>query len=146
MGFRLAGGHAGAGRSWGPSEPRPRKLAGTLPDSSASADAGPVPNIGNEANFVEIDQGDGTSALYLHLSQIDPAVLEDARHGGQVRTGDRLGWSGRTGNTGCHPHLHFQVQADSTNGGQSVPIAFGDCEVPAGGATVTSDNANSSFP
>ena len=44
------------------------------------------------------------------------------------------------------PHLHFQVQANSTNWGQSVPIAFGDCEVPAGGATVTSDNANSNFP
>ena len=53
--------------------------------------------------------------------------------------------SGSIGRT-SGPHLYFQVQADSTNGGQSVPIAFGDCEVPAGGATVTSDNANSSFP
>ena len=53
--------------------------------------------------------------------------------------------SGSIGRT-SGPHLHFQVQADSTNWGQSVPIAFGDCEVPAGGATVTSDNANSNFP
>ena len=30
--------------------------------------------IGNEANFVEIDHGDGTSALYLHLSQVAPAI------------------------------------------------------------------------
>src|SRR5688572_15577123 len=37
------------------------------------------------------------------------------------------------------------VLADSTNWGQSVAIAFNDCEVPTAGDTATSNNANSSF-
>ena len=128
----------------------PADHCGSLRVGSDSGVGGAPSNIGNEANFVEIDQGDGTSALYLHLSRVDPAVLADARTGQPVRAGDRLGWSGRTGNTGCHPHLHFQVEytvpADWFT--YSLPVVFADADVlrhdpsgiPQEGATYISDN------
>lgn len=108
------------------------------------------PTIGNQANFVRIDHGDGTSALYLHLSVVDPAVEAKARSGGTVVRGELLGRSGRTGLTGCRPHLHFQVErtvpADWYT--ESLPIAFGDPDVlartgdgtPAEGAGYVSGN------
>lgn len=107
-------------------------------------------NMGNQANLVLVDHGDGTSALYLHLSAVDPAVEDKVKTGGTVTAGDRLGWSGKTGMTGCIAHLHFQVErsvrADWYT--ESLPISFGDPDViaqasdgmPVEGATYTSGN------
>ncbi len=108
------------------------------------------PLIGNQANFVLIDHRDGTSALYLHLSSVDPLIEEKARSGGTVARGEVLGRSGRTGLTGCQPHLHFQVQpsvrADWFT--DSIPIHFVDRDVvartpdgvPVEGESYVSDN------
>lgn len=107
--------------------------------------------IGNQANLVRIDHGDGTSALYLHLSSVDPAIEAKAKAGGSVARGEVLGRSGRTGLTCCVPHLHFQVEktvrADWYT--ESLPISFTDADVlaqnpdgvPAEGGTYLSSNS-----
>ena len=91
------------------------------------------PAIGNQANFVLIDHGDGTSALYLHLSQVSPAIEAKAKAKGPVVQGEVLGLSGKTGFTQCRPHLHFQVQnsAAADWATASVPISFADDDVVA---------------
>ena len=90
-------------------------------------------SMGNQTNLVRIDHGDGTSALYLHLSAVDPAIEAKARSGGPVARGELLGRSGRTGLTGCRPHLHFQVERTTPADWYtaSLPIGFGDPDVLA---------------
>ncbi len=124
-------------------------------DVSASAaghpEAGIVSQfIGNEANFVEIDHGDGTSALYLHLSAVSPEIERKAKTGERVAQGEVLGLSGKTGYTQCVPHLHFQVEtsvkADWFT--DSLPVSFADHDVvsrtpdgvPVEGESYVSDN------
>ena len=87
--------------------------------------------MGNQANFVRVDHGDGTSALYLHLHDVAPAILAKARTGGPVERGEVLGHSGKTGLTQCRPHLHFQVESTVAADWftASVPFAFGDRDV-----------------
>ena len=58
----------------------------------------------NDANYVVVDHGDGTAALYLHLQNVAVSV------GQQVTTGQELGRVGLTGWV-CGAHLHFQVQS-----------------------------------
>ena len=110
--------------------------------------------MGNQANLVRIDHGDGTSALYLHLRAIDPVIEAKVKSGEPVAQGERLGLSGKTGMTGCVPHLHFQVEttvrADWYT--TSLPINFADPDVlahspdgvPAEGARYISGNAPTS--
>src|SRR6478609_997147 len=75
--------------------------------SAAEAEDGGSVVLGNETNFVEIDHGDGTSALYLHLSEVSASIERKAKTGERVEQGEVLGLSGRTGFTQCMPHLHF---------------------------------------
>lgn len=110
--------------------------------------------MGNQANLVRIDHGDGTSALYLHLSSVDPATEAKAKTGGSVARGEVLGRSGKTGLTGCVPHLHFQVEQTVPTDWYtpSLPISFTDPDVlaqnpdgaPAEGATYVSGNRKAS--
>jgi hypothetical protein len=77
------------------------------------------------ANYVVIDHGDGTEALYLHLAFNSVPVIKDQI----VKQGDIIGIMGNTGySTG--PHLHFQVQnvQSSINDwhGPSISISFCD--------------------
>ncbi|MCC6606809.1 MAG: M23 family metallopeptidase [Anaerolineae bacterium] len=61
-------------------------------------------NGGGAGNYVVIDHGDGTYALYYHSPQDGIDVAE----GDAVEQGDVLGISGRSGLAG-YPHLHFIV-------------------------------------
>lgn len=129
---------------------QPDHCGGVTADQS-----GPITSalIGNEANFVQIDHGDGSSALYLHLSEVAPAIQEKAKSGEPVAQGELLGLSGKTGYTQCVPHLHFQVEntvrADWFTTSQ--PISFSDQDVvsrsptgvPMEGESYMSSNAPS---
>jgi len=108
------------------------------------------PLVGNETNFVEIDHGDGTAALYLHLSSVSADIERKAKTGKLVAQGEVLGLSGKTGYTQCVPHLHFQVEqsvkADWFT--TSIPVSFSDADVinrsadglPIEGGSYASDN------
>ena len=79
----------------------------------------------------------GFTSWYFHIQQ--NGVLVNV--GDVVTQGQAIALSDNTGRS-SGAHLHFQVQADSTNWGQSVACTFGaNCELPATGASVTSDNA-----
>jgi len=103
----------------------------------------PFPNgsLQNWGNAVRLRHPGGFTSWYFHIQPSGVLVSQNQT----VERGQQIALSGNTGRT-AGPHLHFQVQADSTNWGQSVAITFGDCQVPSAGNTVTSDNANSSFP
>jgi len=59
----------------------------------------------NDANYVVVDHGDGTAALYLHMQQWSSSLSV----GDWVPTGTVVGRIGLTGWV-CGAHLHFQVQ------------------------------------
>lgn len=88
---------------------------GTVVHVEESGQDGRFPN-----NLVVVDQGDGTYAQYMHLTQ-DGATVEN---GAEVSQGDTLGLSGATGLAG-YPHLHFVVTAGSWEWPySSVPVTF----------------------
>ena len=91
----------------------------------------------NWGNAVRLRHAGGFTSWYFHIQQNGVRV----NVGDEVAQGQVIALSGNTGRS-KGPHLHFQVQADSKEWGQSVPITFGEnCEQPAGGTDVTSDNA-----
>jgi murein DD-endopeptidase MepM/ murein hydrolase activator NlpD len=114
----------------------------------ASNVGGCDPSLNVASNYVVIDHGDGTSALYLHLAY-DSVVVQP---GDLVERGAAIAISGETGVTcndaedGPAPHLHFQVQR--TEEGkyftQSLPVAFDDISgnegVPIEGDAYASGN------
>lgn len=93
-------------------------------------------SLENWGNAVRLRHTGGFTSWYFHLKK--NSVLVNV--GDVVTQGQGIALSGNTGRS-TTPHLHFQVQADSANWGQSVPCTFGpDCEQPAKGDSVTSDN------
>ncbi len=90
----------------------------------------------NSANYVVLDFGDGTEALFLHL-QADSSSLSV---GDPVLRGEvvaRVGLSGWV----CGAHLHFQIQ--ETCGSwwcQSIPSEFEGIGDPELGTSIESDN------
>jgi murein DD-endopeptidase MepM/ murein hydrolase activator NlpD len=107
------------------------------------------------ANYVVIDHGDGTSALYLHVAYNGVTVAP----GDVVDQGDPIAISGETGLTcsdseggGPGPHLHFQVQRTEPDRPltQSVPVAFDDIPtnkgVPEDGRSYVSGNFGKGKP
>jgi len=79
--------------------------------------------MANYSNYVIVDHGDGTYALYNHL-QAGIVVDEDER----ITQGQLLGYSGNTGYSNCGPqmnkgyHLHFQLQESGDGFDTSIPI------------------------
>jgi hypothetical protein len=97
----------------------------------------PAGSLQNWGNAMRIRHAGGFTSWYFHIQS--NGVLVNV--GDVVTQGQVIAISDNTGRT-SGPHLHFQVQADSTDWGQSVPCTFGsNCEQPATGASVTSDNA-----
>lgn len=90
----------------------------------------------NDANYIVLRHGDGTQTLYLHLRY--HSQLTDLGIDRWVEQGQPLALSGATGYTcnaqgnGPGPHLHFQVQYQSSGGrhGRSIPFSMDD--VPGG--------------
>jgi len=76
----------------------------------------------NDVNRIVIDHGDGTSALYLHLTKNGSLVSE----GQWIGQGDTIGYSGQSGcSTGAH--LHLMVMTTGTSWyEQSKQISFYD--------------------
>jgi murein DD-endopeptidase MepM/ murein hydrolase activator NlpD len=100
------------------------------------------PQFADDANFVVIDHGEGTSGLYMHLMQRGARV----KVGDHVQTGQLIAYSGNTGWSSA-PHLHFMVmQTDADNYyAQSLPVLFTDVSTDGGlpleDHTYTSGNA-----
>jgi hypothetical protein len=96
----------------------------------------------SEANYVIIDHGDGSRAIYYHL-QKDGALVDE---GEIVGAGQAIGLSGNTGwSTG--PHLHVSMKDFL---GNSLPLIFDDIEenngIPYPGGVYVSGNAESAAP
>lgn len=96
----------------------------------------------NEANYVILDLGDGTSANLHHLE----ANSSTLSVGDFVKQGDVVGRVGLTGYV-CGPHLHFQIQ--ETCGSSfcaSVPAELVDYGDPAYGSMLVSNNCPAEVP
>lgn len=106
----------------------------TQPESATNVKF-PNGSLDNWGNAVRIRHLGGFTSWYFHL-QPNSALVEEEE---MVKAGQPIALSDNTGRSGA-AHLHFQVQADSSNWGQSIPISFNDCDVPAKGASVTSQN------
>jgi murein DD-endopeptidase MepM/ murein hydrolase activator NlpD len=76
--------------------------------------AGDGPAYGNA---IVIKHGDGQYSQYAHLSRIGVKV------GQIVKTGQRIGLSGSTGNS-TGPHLHFEIRTTPNYGSAVNPVAF----------------------
>jgi murein DD-endopeptidase MepM/ murein hydrolase activator NlpD len=97
----------------------------------------PAGSLQNWGNAVRLRHAGGITSWYFHIRA--NGVLVNV--GDDVAQGQAIAISGNTGRSSA-PHLHFQVQADSSDWGQSVAHTFGaNCEQPATGDSVTSDNA-----
>jgi murein DD-endopeptidase MepM/ murein hydrolase activator NlpD len=71
-------------------------------------------------NHVTLDLGNGRYAVYAHMAPHSVAV----HVGDQVKTGDKLGLLGNSGNT-TGPHLHFQISdRPSTLDTTALPFVF----------------------
>lgn len=111
--------------------------AGVVLDTKEDSDRGcPSEDCADDANYVLLDHGDGSFALYLHLEQGGV----DVERGERIGQGQPLGRSGNTGfSTG--PHLHLQV---NDLYGQSLPLRFEELASSGGaiypGAEVSSEN------
>jgi murein DD-endopeptidase MepM/ murein hydrolase activator NlpD len=71
----------------------------------------------NTTNYVTINHDDGRATTYLHLKST-------VKTSGTVSQGEHLGYSGKTGWTGCGPHLHFQRQNQGVWFTNSVDVYF----------------------
>jgi uncharacterized protein (TIGR03382 family) len=96
----------------------------------------------NDANYVVLDFGDGTEALFLHLNANSSRVSV----GDTVRQGDPIAEVGNSGWV-CGTHLHFQIQNNCSSWWcQSVQASFVDHGDPLYPTSVTSNNCQQPPP
>jgi hypothetical protein len=79
--------------------------------------SGPTGNW-HDNNEIAIEHADGSVSVYCHLAK-DGAIV---RVGDRVMAGDRIGYSGDTGNS-TTPHLHVD-RREKTRTGKSLPFRF----------------------
>jgi len=101
--------------------------------------------LGGRGNYILIDHGDGTSALYLHIDYQGALVQE----GALVAQGDAIAYSGSSG-LSCGdggwagPHLHFQVErtVPGNSWSETIPVTFDDLkgDTPVAGRSYVSAN------
>jgi murein DD-endopeptidase MepM/ murein hydrolase activator NlpD len=101
--------------------------------------------LGGRSNYILIDHGDGTSALYLHIDYQGALVQE----GALVAQGDAIAYSGSSG-LSCGgggwagPHLHFQVERTVPGNfwTATIPVTFDDLkgDTPVVGMSYVSAN------
>lgn len=94
-----------------------------------------------KSNYVVIAHGQGLETQYLHLSR----VL--VRPGTQVRAGELIGYSGKTG-WSCGPHLHFKVTQGGRGGwnNPSVPALIAGYGDPQANVLVTAPACGRNVP
>lgn len=68
-------------------------------------------------NVVMVDNGDGVTTLYAHMSSIAVGV------GQSVKQGDVIGYVGSTGNSTGN-HLHFEVRINGVKQNPRNYVAF----------------------
>jgi murein DD-endopeptidase MepM/ murein hydrolase activator NlpD len=73
----------------------------------------------SQGNHIIIQHADNSQAMYWHLKK-DGVVVSI---GETVKAGQLIGYSGNTGYS-AFPHLHFEVNANTTNGFEQVPTRF----------------------
>jgi hypothetical protein len=91
----------------------------------SSAHCYPSGSCWTDANYVLIDHGDGSAALYLHLKQgsVLAQVGQSIGQGQSLGTADNSGWS-------SGPHLHFQAEKTPCTAG--TPPVSATCKQQAG--------------
>lgn len=105
----------------------------------------PPGSLQNWGNAVRIGHQDGTFAWYFHIETNGVLVDDDE----PIQRGQPIARADNTGRS-SGPHLHFQVQANNNNWGQSIQIRLdtdnlGGCYIPQTGDFLTSNNANPNF-
>lgn len=80
------------------------------------------PKCAKQANYIRILHSDETEALYAHLKYKGSKV----KVGQQVRKGEFIGWSGKTGFV-TSPHLHVEVLQSTAKGMKSIQTLFEVC-------------------
>jgi murein DD-endopeptidase MepM/ murein hydrolase activator NlpD len=117
------------------------------PNQPPSPTNQPFPNgsLQNWGNAVRIAHQDGTFAWYFHIKTNGVTVNLDE----EVQRGQPIAQADNTGRS-SGAHLHFQVQADNINWGQSIQIRFdtpnlGGCYIPQTGDSLISNNSNPNF-
>ncbi|MFD5554738.1 M23 family metallopeptidase [Streptomyces sp. NPDC127068] len=88
-------------------------------------------------NYVILDLGDDTYAMYCHLRRGSLKV----RPGDRVRVGQVLAACGNSGNS-TEPHVHFQLMdSPELDAARGVPFRWRGVGLPANGETFTVDAA-----
>ncbi len=98
------------------------------------------PSFARHANYVVVTHDGGIETQYLHFSKV---VVQP---GDRVKTGDLLGYSGRTG-WACGSHLHFKVMtAGSGWNNPSVPARLAGYGDPQAGDVISSGACSEDRP
>lgn len=106
----------------------------------------PPGSLLNWGNAVRIGHQDGTFAWYFHIKADGVLVGLNER----VQRGQPIAFADNTGRS-LGPHLHYQVQGDAVDWGQSILIRFetdnmGGCYIPQKDDDLTSNNSHPDFP
>ncbi|UUU31774.1 M23 family metallopeptidase [Streptomyces sp. CA-210063] len=123
-GYKLSARFAQAGNMWS-AKHSGQDFAVKSGTAVAAAHGGTVVKAGGNGagdgpaygNAVVIKHGNGTFSQYAHLSKVSVKV------GQVVKTGQRIAFSGNTGNS-SGPHLHFEIRTTASYGSGVDPVAF----------------------